>query len=926
MDTPDREIRSPFKFLDPYARKDGEIFFGRDEEVETLYQFVNKNRLVLVYGQSGTGKTSLVQCGLANRFEVTDWVPFFIRRGKNINASLYQAVSKSKALGGIEVKEDNLLTALDRISTRYIRSVYLIFDQFEELLILGEKKEIDQFLGTIKKILESPETQSVILLFVLREEYFAWLDDFERVIPHFSSRRLRVEPMRPNRLEEVVLESCASFKIKLEKGRENARQIIENLRSKGGIPLPYLQVYLDMLWREDYARTYPDGRRGRDHVPLVFTTKEIEDFGAIKDVLDRFLLERSEAIQLELETGFPNLEEDTVSRVLDAFATEEGTKRPVNYYQEEELLHMTGNVPPFLKQLPALLLTACLRKLEQNRILRADDDSFELAHDTLAALIDQKRTDEQRRLNRLRRLVKSNYEVDQALTVGHLAEIGENLDKLALEPEKRQFVEESRNQRRKEQQAALHEEGRRRRIAYLIAGVCMALAAFAGWQYLRADAQTQEARRLADIASNKTVEAEDANKALVIQKNTALAAQQYAEQQRGISDSLAEVATLNLLKLQKSSDRVAGQLLEEAVQLIYQIKYAEALEKLQAALPLKKRLPEMTEKLMELAFFYNESGRADQALGITRTLLQIKGSDREQILSNQAERTRNPRSIINQTLKDLDAKWYEDLERRYYPEMVDVKGGFFCLGVLVTPEFCDTSDQALVEIDDFRIARTETTVWQYALFAAATDREMVMPSWGWAGDNPVVNVSWYDALAYANWLSRQINVDPVYQLENIPQNPNDLEEEAIDWSEIPNWNAGGFRLPTEEEWEYAARGGVQKDTFSFSGHYRLDSVGWYSGNSDVGYGVKRTHPVGLKLSNGLDLFDMSGNVWEWCWNRWDKNYPSGRFRNPRGPEKGSYRLLRGGAWSNTGEDSRVDHRDNFNPDYRYHSYGFRLVQ
>ena len=123
-------VRSPFKFLDAYTREDRDLFFGREEEVEELYQFVQKNRIVLVYGPSGAGKTSLVQCGLANRFEATDWVPFYISRGNDLNESLLAEVGSSRALGGAPLSDEGLLDALERISTRYVRPVYLIFDQF----------------------------------------------------------------------------------------------------------------------------------------------------------------------------------------------------------------------------------------------------------------------------------------------------------------------------------------------------------------------------------------------------------------------------------------------------------------------------------------------------------------------------------------------------------------------------------------------------------------------------------------------------------------------------------------------------------------------------------------------------------------------------------------------------------------------------
>ena len=88
-------IKSPFKFLDSYTMDDKDVFFGRDKEVDSLYDYVNMNKLVLVYGQSGTGKTSLVQCGLTSRFDITDWYPIFIKRQENINQSFERELRKA---------------------------------------------------------------------------------------------------------------------------------------------------------------------------------------------------------------------------------------------------------------------------------------------------------------------------------------------------------------------------------------------------------------------------------------------------------------------------------------------------------------------------------------------------------------------------------------------------------------------------------------------------------------------------------------------------------------------------------------------------------------------------------------------------------------------------------------------------------------
>ncbi len=138
-------MRSPFKFLEAYNEHDTEYFFGREQEIEDLYQLLRKSKLVLVYGPSGSGKSSLVQCGLAKRLDITNWLPIFIKRNQNINHSFLQSLDSLSNSSEKTVGEK--LTTIFKTS---LRPPYLIFDQLEELLIQGDQKEINDFFDHIK--------------------------------------------------------------------------------------------------------------------------------------------------------------------------------------------------------------------------------------------------------------------------------------------------------------------------------------------------------------------------------------------------------------------------------------------------------------------------------------------------------------------------------------------------------------------------------------------------------------------------------------------------------------------------------------------------------------------------------------------------------------------------------------------------------
>jgi hypothetical protein len=461
-------MKSPFKFLDAYTPEDSKSFFGRDDEIELLYNLIYKSRLLLVYGQSGTGKTSLVQCGLGSRFDETDWFPFLIRRNDNINSSLTEALTK--AVDG-SLRKNSIPETIGYIYKNYLRPVYLIFDQLEELFILGKAEEQLEFINTISKILNSEQPCKILL--VMREEYIAYLYQFEQTIPTLFDRRMRVEPMSYGNVENVITGSCTQFNITLEDKKSNTQQIIKQVGSgRSGIQLPYLQVYLDRLWREDFDRTYPNGYTASNDVSessnergssssnkhnntntsfpaLHFTTKEIEELGEIEEVLEKFLRQQTKDIQHHLKATYPSLPNDCIRQILDIFVSEEGTKQPVQYKREGEDIILEEPFGNKLGHLPKEALAEALNNLELARILRFTESLIELAHDSLADLIDKERSTEQRQLNQIKQRISAAYveqrETSVFLNERQLLSIEEFLPRLKmnLPPHLLQFIKDS---------------------------------------------------------------------------------------------------------------------------------------------------------------------------------------------------------------------------------------------------------------------------------------------------------------------------------------------------------------------------------------------------------------------------------------------------------------------------------------------------
>ena len=216
--------------------------------------------------------------------------------------------------------------------------------------------------------------------------------------------------------------------------------------------------------------------------------------------------------------------------------------------------------------------------------------------------------------------------------------------------------------------------------------------------------------------------------------------------------------------------------------------------------------------------------------------------------------------------------------------MVYVAGGTFTMG--------GTSEQSSDAYDDEKPTHSVTLssyyICKYEVTQALWRAVMGSNPSNFKGNNlPVENVSWNDCQTFINRLN--------------------------------SYTGRNFRLPTEAEWEFAARGGNYSRHYKYSGSNYISDVAWYDGNSG-----NRTHPIGTKQANELGLYDMSGNVYEWC-SDWYGSYSSYSQNDPTGPNSGSYRVFRGGSWSDGARDCRSSYRFFNSPGYRYGDLGLRLV-
>lgn len=888
-----RHLRYPG--VRPFETSEKHLFFGRSRDIEELYDLILLERLTVLFAKSGYGKSSLLKAGVIPRFtdpyapEKHQFQPLEIRLGTYVagkSATPLQTVVKS--LESILPVEDaaflNTLTPGVRLwhhlkmrqpagdTARFL----LVFDQFEEFFSYPEEEQA-QFRAEIAELLYEEIPQDVRLaarsgareqraflatpfdakvLFSIRADRLSLLDGMKDYLPAILNKRYELQALDVRQAREAIV-MPASLPVAL---------LGEGAGPEFGYSEDALEKMLGELSGKDAASK---GRIEAFQLQIVCASIE-------KRVNERGLTTVTAADLPDFDTVYEDYYQNRISELPDE------EQLPARRVLEDGLLLVdaqTGDARRLSRDSAELsqslgIAPELLKNLERTYLIRRELNTlggynYEISHDTLIAPMLKSRKAREATLEQQRK----EQERLEALERAKAAE-----EKAREETARRAEAERL--------QEAAEKAKKRANVFALGVGILAILAAIAFFWANRQSNIATEQRRLAEANADVAVQ----------QKKLADSSAVYARQQEMRADTQKNIALTNaeaaqraLENMQRANDNLVEQALLEAAQDINGLHYEAALSRLTNAAALGRKKPKVADALLEIAYFFNESGQQEKSRQIIATVAALMGK-------GGSTGTTGDRAALRSAIQRLSPARFEALKARYYPVMVVVKGSG--------------------SVSGFKMAKTETTVWQYNLFLNGRGKDMLdestikRPGWGWEGNNPVVFVSWYDAVEYANWLSTQLGLAPVYTIDREQKDADNISDiDKLKWTVTRRDNAGGFRLPSEAEWEYAAHGGPNKAAFEYAGSNQADEVAWHKGNSG-----NRTRAVATgKKHNGIGLYDLSGNVWEWCWDWNTASY-------------GRYRVVRGGSWKNMASAIRISDGGIRSPDSRDDQYGFRVVQ
>lgn len=810
--------------VQPFSTQDKDLFFGRENEIRELSELIQLEKLVVLYGQSGIGKSSLLQAGIAPKLiKESNFMPIWVRIGSYVpstdDSTPYLTPRESfrlrislenqqiTFLHKISESEESLwFHAKNRSLTNSETSGFLIIiDQFEELFTWPEedisdfKLELAELLNlemsdTFRQALQLKlkENRNVLshqeldelynnltvkVVFGIRSDRLSLLNRISDVLPDVLRNCYELHPMTIEQGQLAITQPAllsGDFQSPIFTYSPKAIDAFLAYLSKGHQQkIEPFQLQILCQYVENYVEFSKD-----DYI-------ELSDVGKLDEIYHNYYEGQIQSL------GGPIIQEKA-SRLL-----EEG----LIFEQEERRLSLFEGV--IIQDYG--LTKDQLQKLTRTRLLRTELDSkgggfYEISHDALVGPILQAK-------------------------------------KERIERETKIIADQEQKRQQQEREENLKKAWGKRIIA---GGITLAgIALIAGF--------------------------------IAIFQNITL------------RNTLSNISSWSTTQIYFAHE------------MIESLQFGRAELLLNQAAELDPKNEEIKNAYLEIIYYFLEAGQIND-------VLHLDSNPVFQLAPKEIEPGIDTVSYLKEKLALLiEEDRLSDLQKKYYPEMVLVKGGEFQMGSM--DSLLHEQPVHKVEVNDFEIGTTEVTVYQYGLFCLSSGRQMpAEPGWGMKGNNPIVLISWQDAVDYTKWLSEKTGKT--------------------------------YRLPKEAEWEYAARGGEMEsnNTLMYSGSNIADSVAWYTINPEPypGRNPNQTNPVGQKQANALGIYDMSGNVWEWCSDWYDATYyqycvDKQIVLNPSGPDLGDSKVVRGGSWGAGPHFLRVSDRVRTVPDRKLDLLGFRVA-
>ena len=453
------EHASPYKFLDYYNPEDQDLFFGRDQEIRSLRQKFYQSRLLVLHGESGTGKTSLIRAGLMPQLDPESYMPVYVRVLKEPLQEIKRELIRQLGLEGSSFPSreglgvgfpswegagvgfpswegagvgSSLAGFLLYVTERVSKTVVIVLDQFEEFFLRFSEEVRAQFEQELATCIDTPRLDVKVLI-ALRADYFSCLASFEASLPQIFTHQLQLERLTEAQALEAVIKPAQRLGIQVDEPMAQIKLLPDLLADEGGIEPPLLQIVCAELY--EHAQ-----REGRREIGLA----DYEALGDVKRCLGRYL---------EAKLRQFGKAQRTAKGVLKALVTTEGTKRASFLPELQARMHTLG-----VEFAEETLQQKYLDKFVRDRLVRVEDVEgearYELSHDYLAKQIEAWLAESEREITKALELIDRAYETYRATNVllerSALQMIKPFEEQLVLPPDKQTFVERSQTQARKQ--------------------------------------------------------------------------------------------------------------------------------------------------------------------------------------------------------------------------------------------------------------------------------------------------------------------------------------------------------------------------------------------------------------------------------------------------------------------------------------------